>query len=473
MPAICLYFQIHQPYRLRRYTVFDLGQNSLYEDDDRNCDTLLHAARQCYLPMNDILLSLMHKHGRRFRVAFSISGTALDQFEQYAPEVIDSFKALADTGCVEFLAETYSHSLAFLYSKEEFRRQVERHAARTKELFGQTPRVFRHTELIYNNELAAEVEAMGFAAALAEGADQMLGWRSPNFVYQPANCLKLKLLLKNYRLSDDIALRFNRRDWDQWPLTADKFASWCHAINGIGETVNLFMHYETFGLTHPADSGIFQFMEALPDALLAHKDFYFRTPSEVAAAYSPMGRIDVPQYISWADAERDLNSWLGNDMQKDAIHALYELEDKACHIADTDLQRTWLRLQTADHFSYMCTKWFSREADIGRYTNPYGSPYDAYINYMNVLADFTLALDTAPVAIAPTPRARRVSKTATAKAGGLEAAASSKTPAAKAVPKKTAPKKAVKKPEGATASPQSADSPAPKTRTRKSKTPSA
>lgn len=397
MPAICMYFQVHQPYRLRRYTVFDLGQNSIYEDDDRNCDTLLHAARFCYLPMNTLLLKLIQRHGQRFRVAFSISGTALDQFEQYAPEVINTFKALANTGCVEFLAETDSHSLAFLYAREEFQRQVATHSERIKALFGKEPRVFRNTELIYNNELASVIEDMGFAAILAEGADHVLGWRSPNFVYQPVNCQRLKILLKNYNLSDDIAVRFGNTGWDEWPLTADKFASWCHAVKGMSDTLNVFMNYETFGLSYGAPTGIFQFMEALPAALLKDGDFYFRTPSEVATASLPMGRIDVPRFMSWADAERDLNTWLGNDMQKDAIHALYALEPKAAALhADADMRRTWQRLQSAEHFAYMCTKWFSAESDVGRLGNPYGSPYDAYINYMNVLADFELALNALP-----------------------------------------------------------------------------
>lgn len=398
MPAISLYFQIHQPFRLRRYTVFDLGQNSVYEDDDHNCDTMLHAARVCYLPMNDLLLRCIQRHGKRFRVSFSISGTALDQFEQYTPEIMASFKALAATGCVEFIAETDNHSLAFLYSRKEFQRQVKLHCARIKALFGKTPTVLRNSELIYNNDVAAAAEEMGFTAIMAEGADQVLGWRSPNFVYQPVSCNKLKLLLRNYTLSDDIALRFSDQSWDQWPLTADTFASWCHAVNGIGETINLFMDYRTFGLRHPVHSGIFQFMEALPDAILANDAFYFRTPSEVAATCASMGRVDVPQYISWTDAERDLNVWLGNDMQKDAIHALYALENLALKSKDPVLARTWLRLQTSDHFAYMCTKLFTNEADIGRRNNPYGSPYDAYINYMNVLADFSLALESAQTA---------------------------------------------------------------------------
>lgn len=447
MPAICLYFQVHQPYRLRHYTVFDLGQNSVYEDDDHNCDILLHAARTCYLPMNKVLLRNIQRHGKRFRVAFSISGTALDQFEQYAPEVLDTFKALGNTGCVEFLAETDSHSLAFIYSPREFQRQVKRHCARIKTLFGQTPRVLRNSELIYSNDLAQTVEEMGFAAILAEGTDPMLGWRSPNFAYQPVNCLKLKLLLRNYDLSDDIALRFGRQNWDQWPLTADKFASWCHSVNGVGETINLFMDYETFGLRQSEHSGIFQFMETLPAAILAHDHFYFRTPTEVAAACPPMGRIDVPQYVSWTDAERDLNVWLGNDMQKDAIHALYALEAKASAVKNPDLARAWLHLQTSDHFAYMCTKWFSAEADVGRYNNPYGSPYDAYINYMNVLADFTLALNSADSA-APangTPKAPATKKAAahdTAQTATIAKATPSKkptTPTSHSTPK---PKKA-------------------------------
>lgn len=450
-----MYFQIHQPYRLRRYTVFDLGRSSVYEDDDRNCDGLLHAARLCYLPMNDVLLRCIRRHGKRFRVAFSLSGTALDQFEQYAPEVVDSFKALAATGCVEFLAETYGHSLAFLYSREEFRRQVDMHRARIETLFGQTPRVFRHTELIYNNDLAGEIEDMGFAAVLAEGTDQVLGWRSPNFVYQPVNCARLKLLLKHCRLSEDIARRFSRRDWDQWPLTAEKFAAWCHSVNGAGEVVNLFMDYETFGLRHKKESGIFHFMEALPAALLAHKDFYFRTPREAATAHSAMGRIDVPQYISWAGPDHDLNLWLGNDMQKDAIHSLYALKDSVRQTGSEDLSRAWTRLQTADHFSHMSTKWFNAPSDARRRENPYGSPYDAYINYMNVLADYELLLNAEP---RTTPDAAAGRKTAS---GTAKDARPAKAKAA--TTKKTAPK-APAAPKDETPTP-----PARSTRTRPAK----
>ncbi|MEG2171744.1 MAG: polysaccharide deacetylase family protein [Desulfovibrionaceae bacterium] len=414
MPAICCYFQIHQPYRLRRYTVFDMGQNSIYEDDDKNCDILLRVARTCYLPMNELLHKHIRTFGKRFKVAFSISGTALDQFEQYAPEVIDSFQGLAATGCIEFLSETYNHSLAFLYSRTEFERQVQAHADKIYTLFGQKPTVFRNTELIYNNDLAKTVEDMGYAGILAEGADHVLGWRSPNFVYLPSNCLRLKLLLKNYQLSNDISLRFSDKNWDAWPLTADVFASWCHAINGEGETINLFMDYECFGETHAADTGIFHFMEALPAAVLAHPDFSFQSPTEVLQAYSPMAKVDVPQFMSWADAEHDITAWIGNDMQQDAIEALYALEPRVIATGNADFIRTWQRLQSADHFYYMCTKWFADVQARPRYT-PFSSPYDAYITFMNVLADFTLNLDVAAaqdvrLALAPKTAPKKTSR---------------------------------------------------------------
>lgn len=416
MPAICCYFQVHQPYRLRRYTVFDMGQNSLYEDDDKNCDILLYLARSCYLPMNDLLHKHIRAFGKRFKVALSISGTTLDQFEQYAPEVIDSFQGLAATGCVEFLSETYDHSLAFLYSRSEFERQVKSHAAKIQKLFKQEPKVFRNTELIYNNDLASVIENMGYTGILAEGADHVLGWRSPNFVYQPSNCLRLKLLLKNYQLSNDISLRFSDRNWDAWPLTADTFAAWCHAVNGVGETINLFMDYETFGVHHTAETGILHFFDALVPAVLAHPDFSFQSPSEVLQAYSPMAKVDVSQYMSWADAERDLTAWVGNDMQQDAIEALYALEPRVISAGNADFIRTWERMQSSDHFYYMCTKWFADAQARPRYT-PFQSPYDAYITFMNVLADFTLTLDVAAaenVHLAPTAKPANA-KTATPK----------------------------------------------------------
>lgn len=394
MPAVCFYFQVHQPYRLRHYTFFDIGESRDYEDENANCDIMLKVARKCYLPMNDLLLKLIRKHCGRFRVSFSISGTALDQFEAYAPEAIESFRELVNTGCVELLSETYNHSLAFLYSREEFKAQVLQHDDRIEELFGVRPRVFRNTELIYNNDLAVAVEEMGYQAILAEGADHVLGWRSPNFLYQPAPCSRIKLLLKNYSLSDDIAFRFSNRQWPEFPLTAEKFAQWAHAVNASGEVINLFMDYETFGEHQWEESGIFQFMEALPEYLLAHPDFSFQTPSELALNYSPVAKLDVPDYVTWADAERDLTAWLGNDMQNDAIEAVYRLEVQVKATQNFDIIRTWRRLLTSDHFYYMCTKWFS-DGDVHKYFSPYGTPYDAYINYMNVLADFELVISEA------------------------------------------------------------------------------
>lgn len=391
MVSVCMYFQVHQPNRLRRYSFFDIGRNHFYEDDDKNCGILRKVASKCYLPTNQIMLDLIRKHAGRFRISYSLSGTAIDQFKKFSPETLDSFKRLVDTGCVEILSETYNHSLSFLYSRTEFHRQVELHRELVRREFGVKPTAFRNTELIYNNDVAAEVERMGYRAILAEGADRVLGWRSPNFVYQPEPCSKLRLLLKNYRLSDDVAFRFSNRGWPEWPLTAEKFASWVHQVNGNGETVNLFMDYETFGEHQWADTGIFEFLAAMPDAIFSHPDFAFHTPSEVVAGASPMAKLDVPDFVSWADVERDLTAWRGNPMQEDALEAVYGLERRVLENGNPDLERVWRALQTSDHFYYMCTKWFA-DGDVHKYFNPYPSPYDAYINYQNVLGDFETTL---------------------------------------------------------------------------------
>ena len=392
MPAINFYFQVHQPYRLRNYTFFDIGENPFYEDSAANRGIMRKVADKCYLPMNNLLLELINRYDGRFTVSFSISGMAYDQFEEYTPEVLDSFRKLVNTGCCELITETYNHSLSFLYSVEEFEAQVRKHQQRTMELFGVKPTAFRNTELIYNNHLAQVVESMGYRAILAEGADHVLGWRSPCFAYRPKGCSSIALLLKNYRLSDDIAFRFSNHDWPGFPLTADKFASWAHAINGSGEVITLFMDYETFGEHQWEETGIFQFMSALPGAILSNPDFSFVTPSEAARDLTPVAELDVPHFMSWADQERDLTAWLGNDLQKDAIESLYALEGKVTQAAASELSKTWRRLQTSDHFYYMCTKYFA-DGDVHRYFNPYNNPYDAYINYMNALSDFELRLD--------------------------------------------------------------------------------
>jgi len=308
----------------------------------------------------------------------------LEQFEQYYPKVLDSFKELAQTGCVEFLAETYYHSLSFLYSREEFAEQVNLQRAKIRQLFGQEPKVFRNTELIYNNELSHLISQLGFKGIICEGADHVMMGRSPNFIYQPPQCPSLKLLLKNYRLSDDIAFRFGNRDWEEWPLTSEKFANWVNQVNGNGYVVNLFMDYETMGEHQWADTGIFDFMRHLPQAVLRYGTNDFKTPSEVVNAYPTSEVLDIPHMISWADTERDLSAWLGNAMQSNALHELYKLEAQVKASSDPQILADWRKLQTSDHFYYMCTKYFA-DGDVHKYFNPYESPYDSYINFMNVL----------------------------------------------------------------------------------------
>lgn len=382
MPSVCLYFQLHQPYRLRRYSVFDTDRH--YFDDFKNAELLRKIAARCYLPANQLMADLIKQHNGAFKVAYSISGVLLEQFEEHAPEVIASFRKLAQTGCVEFLNETYYHSLAFLYSRDEFRQQVEMHRKRIKELFDYDARVFRNTELIYNNDLAQFVAHMGYDACLAEGADSVLGTRSPNFIYSPPGGSKLKLLLKNYRLSDDIAFRFSDKNWEQHPLTAEKFAKWVTQINGHGVTCNLFMDYETFGEHQWADTGIFDFLKHLPEELLKQPDTQFMTPTQLVDTFASSGEIDVPHITSWADSERDLSAWLGNAMQSNALHELYKLEGTLKERGDEQLLADWRKLSASDHFYYMCTKYWA-DGQVHRYFSPYESPYDSYINFMNVL----------------------------------------------------------------------------------------
>lgn len=383
MASVCFYFQAHQPFRLRHYTVFD--QDDKYFDDFKNAEICRKVAEKCYLPSNLLLLDLIKKYKGRFRISYSITGVLLEQFELYAPQVLATFQDLAATGCVEFLGETYYHSLSSLYSQNEFVEQIQAHKQTIQKLFGQTPRVFRNTELIYMNDLIPLIEQIGgYNAILIEGADHILGYRSPNFVYRPPNSNRLKLLLKNYRLSDDIAFRFSNRNWCEWPVKAEKFASWINSVNGCGFVANLFMDYETFGEHQWEDTGIFDFLRHLPEKILKHPDNDFKTPSEVVDAYDAVDVIDVPYAISWADIERDLSAWLGNPMQESALLELYRLEEKVKSTKDEKILEDWRKLQTSDHFYYMCTKYFA-DGDVHKYFNPYDSPYDSYINFMNVL----------------------------------------------------------------------------------------
>jgi alpha-amylase len=382
MASVVFYFQVHQPFRLRRYTIFD--SDSAYFDDYRNEQICHKVAEKCYRRANDVIYRLIKQHEGRFRVSYSVTGTVLQQFRRWAPDVLESFVRLAETGCVEFIAETYYHSLAFLYNRDEFVAQIRNHCALMKELFGQEPRIFRNTELTYNNDVASLAEDLGFRAILAEGADHILGYRSPNFIYNPPNCGELKMLLKNYRLSDDVAFRFSNRGWAEWPLTAERFAQWVDQINGNGYVCNLFMDYETFGEHQWEDTGIFEFLAALPGEIMAAGKNDFLTVSQAVDRYPSAGEIDVPHMISWADTERDLSAWLGNNMQSNALHDVYALADDVLSSGDEVLIDDWRRLQTSDHFYYMCTKWFA-DGDVHKYFNPYESPYDAYINYMNIL----------------------------------------------------------------------------------------
>ena len=385
--SICLYFQVHQPTRLRLYRFFDIGKDSHYYDDFANRTILRRVAQKCYLPMNQLMLELINANKGKFKIAYSISGSALDQFQRFAPEVIDSFKALAATGRVEFLAETYYHSLASLGSDSEFKQQVAKHAAKIEELFGVKPTVFRNTELIYDNSIGEVVYEMGYKTMLTEGARHIMGWQSPNFVYTSATQPRLKLLLRNYTLSDDISFRFAQNK-----VTADQYVGWLKENAKDGDIVNLFMDYETFGEHQAADTGIFDFMKALPAAVLKDGTFGFATPSEVVKKYKPVSDIDVEDTISWADEERDVTAWLGNELQSEAFKKVYAMKEKLAIVNDPDLYEDWGHLQESDHFYYMCTKFFS-DGEVHKYFNPYDTPYEAFINYMNVISDFQIRLD--------------------------------------------------------------------------------
>ena len=392
--SICLYFQVHQPNRLRLYRFFDIGKDSHYYDDFANRTILRRVAQKCYLPMNALLLELIEANKGAFKVAFSISGSVLEQFDRYAPEVIDSFRKLAQTGSVEFLSETYYHSLASLASPIEFKNQVLKHKEAIEHYFGVTPKAFRNTELIYSDAIGEMVYDMGFKTMLTEGARHVLGWKSPNFVYNCAQASGLKLLLKNSSLSDDIAFRFSDRTWADWPLTGEKYLSWLKTAAKNDDIVNLFMDYETFGEHQKAASGIFDFRRFLPEVVLADGEFEFVTPSQATKKHRPVAELDVPDPISWADEERDVTAWLGNELQNDAFNKLNEQTEKLALLNDESLWSDFGHLQESDHFYYMCTKFFSDGA-VHKYFNPYDTPYEAFINYMNVLSDFILRVNDA------------------------------------------------------------------------------
>lgn len=390
MLSICPYFHVHQPYRVKRYRVFDIGEDPHYFNDEGGTDLdnrfiVEKVANKSYRPTNQVLEQLLEQHPE-FRFSLSFSGTVLDQFEAYAPDVLESFQRLVATGRVEILADTYYHSLAFFYSVPEFEAQVAKHREKIETLFGVTPRVFRNTELSYRNDLAQWCEDNGYIGIMAEGWDKYLGWRSPNFLYRPPGCEKIKVLLKNYKLSDDVAFRFSNQAWESWPLSADTYANWINSYHGNGQTVNLFMDYESFGEHQWEDTGIFDFLRHFPEAVLRHEETTFKTATETVEAYDVVGEYDVPDVLTWADVDRDLTAWVGNEIQRDAIATTYRLEERLVRLGDEALIETWRRLQTSDHFYYMCTKW-SADGDVHAYFSPYQTPYEAYISFMNALTD--------------------------------------------------------------------------------------
>lgn len=393
--SIVLYLHVHQPYRIRHYTALDTGiahsyfDATSYEASTNNHRILRKVAEKSYLPTNTKLLELLNNHPE-FKLSLSITGTVIEQLEKWSPEALDSFRALVETGRVEILAETYHHSLAYFYSRTEFEQQVNMHREKIQSVFHVTPTVFRNTELSYNNDIAKWAEKAGYLGILAEGWDPILGWRSPNFVYSPTGTNNIKLLLKNYKLSDDIAFRFGDREWSEWPLTADKFIHWLNETTN-STNFNLFMDYETFGEHQWEASGIFDFLHHLPSAWLNTPGNDFKTVTEACTTYQSVDSVDVPNTITWADTERDLSAWLGNKIQQQSLACLYELEKPILDSGDLQLIDDWRRLQTSDHFYYMCTKWWN-DGDIHAYFSPYDSPYEAYINFNNAYHDLRFRL---------------------------------------------------------------------------------
>jgi len=392
MKTVCLNFQIHQPFRYRKYRFFDIGNDAYYYDDFANETIVRKAADQSYLPANKIILEQILKYKGKFKVTYSLSGVVLDQFKLYAPEVIESFAKLAATGCVEFLSETYANSLVSLADGSFFESQVKAHDDLIEELFGQRPKVFSNTELIYSDEIGDLVQRMGYEAIITEGAKHILGWKSPNYLYCNALNPRLKVLMRNFRFSDDLSFRFSNKEWNEFPLTAEKYAGWMNSLPKEEEVITIFINYETFGQLQPKSSGIFEFLKKLPEAVLKSGKLSFSTPSEVINDLQPVSAVHVPYPISWADEERDLSAWLGNELQKEAFDKLYQLKDRMRNCTDPTMLKDWDYLQTNDHFYYMCTKFFS-DGEVHKYFNPYGTPYEAFINYMNVLSDFKIRLN--------------------------------------------------------------------------------
>ena len=389
MPAVCCYFEVHQPFRINRFSVFHIGGDinpyDAYFNHDLNRKIFERVANKCYLPTNRLLLDLIKQFNGKFRISFSITGTFMEYCDRYMPEVMESFKELFRTGCVDLIGETYYHSLSGIFDDlSEFEDQVNLHRETLMRRFNYEPAVFRNTEAIYDNRIAKKIEEMGFRGIITEGTEKILGWRSPNYLYKPVNAPNLKVLLRNHQLSDDIAFRFSATGWNEFPLTAEKFGSWVSASEG--DLVNIFMDYETFGEHQWPETGIFDFLRHLPDEILRYPNNEFITVREAVERFSPVGEIDVPFAISWADTERDVSTWLGNDMQIACFNELKEIGRRVREKGDENLIRLWRLLQTSDHLYYISTKGLA-DGDVHKYFSPYSGPYEGFINYMNILQD--------------------------------------------------------------------------------------
>lgn len=388
MKSICLYFQIHQPFRLKRYRFFDIGKDHYYYDDFANDDIITRIARNSYIPAVEAMTEMVRTSGGKFKVALSISGVALEQLEMYVPELIDSLKELAKTGCVEFLSETYAHSLSTLTDVEEFRAEVKAHDEKIYNLFGQQPKVFRNTELIFSDEIAGMISGLGFKGVITEGAKHILGWKSPNYLYNSMASPRLKMLLKNDKFSEDIARNFSNYEWSDYPLTAEKYISWIKGLPEEESIVNLFMNCEVLGESQPRETGIFEFFKALP-RFAEDAGIGFILPSEAISKLKPVDALSVPYPMSWTDEARDVSTWLGNRLQNEAFHKLYDLSERVRMCEDRRIKQDWMYLQASDHFFYMSTKYGSGKSSF----SPYDSPFDAFINYMNVLSDFIVRVE--------------------------------------------------------------------------------
>ena len=391
MKAICFYFQIHQPFRLKRYRFFDIGNDHYYYDDFANDDIITNIAERSYIPAAETLLKMIEDSKGKFHCAISITGVALEQCEQYVPQFVDLLKKLADTGCVEFLSETYAHSLASLTDLEEFESQVKAHDEKLFQLFGVKPKVLRNTELIYFDDLAPQIASMGYKGVITEGAKHILGWKSPNYVYSSVSAPKLKILLKNDKLSDDITFRFSDHEWSEYPLTADRYIDWIASTPKEEQVINLFMNLETFGQMQSRETGIFQFLEALP-RFAEEKGISFVTPTDVVSKIKPTAPLSVVHPISWADEARDTSAWLGNKLQNEAFNKLYSIAERVRLCDDRRLKQDWLYLQASDHFFYMSTK-HCNDGQVHSLFSPYETPFQAFTNYMNVLADFIVRVE--------------------------------------------------------------------------------